>query len=370
MRLCTLRDEADLREIWRVCFGDPPTYIDYFFENRFDPQNTVCLEEHGRIPAAMHIVPYEVDVRGGEFPTAYLVGVATMPEDRMRGLSKELIREGLRLCRQRGYRFSHLYPFLHSFYARLGYGVANRRKLASLRASQAILLPQPYKVRPMDGDDASAALACYRRFMEGKNGYVIRSSMEGRLKEHLLESPAVAALYPNGDMAGYCLCYFENGVLIADEMVYDSPEALESLAAAMGSLQKPEGEIRFTLPEWEALPENWGGSAQTEDYAMARIIHLDGLTVPAPESATGDVVLRVFDDFLPEQAGIYRAIATDGQVTFTRYEKGAPQCEMDIRPLSQMVCGNLPPEVRPGGEGEKALFQMLPALPCLLFEKY
>ena len=121
----------------------------------------------------------------------------------------------------------------------------------------------------MDGDDASAALACYRRFMEGKNGYVIRSSMEGRLKEHLLESPAVAALYPNGDMAGYCLCYFENGVLIADEMVYDSPEALESLAAAMGSLQKPEGEIRFTLPEWEALPENWGGSAQTEDYAMA-----------------------------------------------------------------------------------------------------
>ena len=83
MRLCTLRDEADLREIWRVCFGDPPTYIDYFFENRFDPQNTVCLEEHGRIPAAMHIVPYEVDVRGGEFPTAYLVGVATMPEDRI-----------------------------------------------------------------------------------------------------------------------------------------------------------------------------------------------------------------------------------------------------------------------------------------------
>ena len=178
----------------------------------------------------------------------------------MRGLSKELIREGLRLCRQRGYRFSHLYPFLHSFYARLGYGVANRRKLASLRASQAILLPQPHKVRPMDGDDASAALACYRRFMEGKNGYVIRSSMEGRLKEHLLESPAVAALYPNGDMAGYCLCYFENGVLIADEMVYDSPEALESLAAAMGSLQKPEGEIRFTLPEWEALPENWGAA--------------------------------------------------------------------------------------------------------------
>lgn len=107
-----------------------------------------------------------------------------------------------------------------------------------------------------------------------------------------------------------------------------------------------------------------GGQRQTEDYAMARIIHLDGLTVPAPESATGDVVLRVFDDFLPEQAGIYRAIATDGQVTFTRYEKGAPQCEMDIRPLLEWSAGNLPPEVRPDGEGEKALFQMLPALPA------
>lgn len=208
MRLCTLRDEADLREIWRVCFGDPPTYIDYFFENRFDPQNTVCLEEHGRIPAAMHIVPYEVDVRGGEFLTAYLVGVATMPEDRMRGLSKKLIREGLRLCRQRGYGFPISIPFCTPFTPGWGMALPIAGSWPLCVQARQFCCPSPHKVRPMDGDDASAALACYRRFMEGKNGYVIRSSMEGRLKEHLLESPAVAALYPNGDMAGYCLCIF------------------------------------------------------------------------------------------------------------------------------------------------------------------
>jgi predicted acetyltransferase len=368
MRLCTRKDEPDLREMWRVCFGDPPTYIDYFFENRFDPYNAVCLEEDGRIPAAMHIVPYEVDIRGNAFTTAYLVGVATLPEYRMRGMSKALIREGLRLCRQRGYRFSHLYPFLHSFYARLGYGIANRRLLASLDAERAELLPHPIKVRAMSLNDADAALDCYRRFMAGKNGYVVRSSMDGRLAEHLLESPALAAVDSRGNMAGYCLCYMEDGVLTADELVFGSPGALSSLLHAMGALAG-ETEMRFTLPEGETPPEEWGIKTRVEDYAMVRIIHLDGLNVPAPMSVAGEVVLRIRDAFLPEQEGVYRAVARDGRVTFTRCGE-TPEGEMDILLLSELVCGNPPLGFQPKGAGEKALFQMLPTRPCLLFEKY
>jgi GNAT superfamily N-acetyltransferase len=52
---------------------------------------------------------------------AYVVVVATLPEYRNQGLMARLLKESLKILKQRGICITHLYPFLHAFYERFGF---------------------------------------------------------------------------------------------------------------------------------------------------------------------------------------------------------------------------------------------------------
>jgi len=45
------------KELWKLCFGDPEWYIDFYFANRYKKDETLVLLYNGEIIAMLTLMP-------------------------------------------------------------------------------------------------------------------------------------------------------------------------------------------------------------------------------------------------------------------------------------------------------------------------
>lgn len=111
---------SDLKSIWKVCFGDKDSYIDFYFEHRFEKNHILVWKEEDRIVSMIHLFPTQLVSKEKFIEIMYVYGVATMPQWRGKGLAKKLLNYAKEY-------FSVpllLVPASHSlfqYYAKLGY---------------------------------------------------------------------------------------------------------------------------------------------------------------------------------------------------------------------------------------------------------
>lgn len=113
-------DVPALREIWAECFGDSEVYLDFYFRNRFIPEDTLIVREEGKPVAMLTLMNVTANGRKG----FYIYAVATLPDFQGRGLQRKLSRYAEEIMRQRGGSFCCLVPgeeSLFGFYEKLGF---------------------------------------------------------------------------------------------------------------------------------------------------------------------------------------------------------------------------------------------------------
>lgn len=124
IRLATASDADRLKRIWHTCFGDPEQYIEFFFQNEFDPQKTVVFEADGQACSMFFLLDSTVWISGAEHQAAYLYAAATLPEYRSRGFMGRMIQFSGELCRAMGKGYIVLVPAsesLFDYYSRFGF---------------------------------------------------------------------------------------------------------------------------------------------------------------------------------------------------------------------------------------------------------
>jgi hypothetical protein len=90
IRMAKTKDKKAFIDLWRICFEDSPAFVDWFFENRFFPEYSACVEIDGVLVAAMQSMPLPLWVRGMSVPGAIVVAVCTHPDFRGRHLMKNM----------------------------------------------------------------------------------------------------------------------------------------------------------------------------------------------------------------------------------------------------------------------------------------
>ncbi|TGE31574.1 GNAT family N-acetyltransferase [Desulfosporosinus sp. Sb-LF] len=125
VRLAQEGETVCQKELWKRCFGDPDSYIDFYYANRYKEDETAVLLHGGEILAMLTRIPVETmtpDKRS--FNTVMLYAIATHPEYQRRGFATQLIDFSNEYLRSGKKELSVLVPAnrqLADFYRKQGY---------------------------------------------------------------------------------------------------------------------------------------------------------------------------------------------------------------------------------------------------------
>ena len=124
-----------LKQLWADCFQDPPAYAEFYFANRFRPEEMFVWLDGGEPGAMLSILPCEI-MLGGEYrPAQYVYAVATREDLRGAGVSTSLLEYANTRLERKGRPITFLVPAsedLTGFYERRGYRSAFSLKSAEL----------------------------------------------------------------------------------------------------------------------------------------------------------------------------------------------------------------------------------------------
>lgn len=176
VRIAEQRDKADFRRLWKICFGDSDAFCDWFFENRFCPSYSVCLEQDGEIRSCMQAFPYTILIRGKEVKGAMLCGVSTHPNHRKKGYMGKIFSYTMEVLREKGIAVAvHTPAVLESYFSFGHETVADACYLAAKEIPSYAKKEDAYFLK---GEERIRAYPCYQEFASHYSGIIQRTEKD------------------------------------------------------------------------------------------------------------------------------------------------------------------------------------------------
>ena len=326
-RRATEADRKSIEALWAYCFEKPDEpFFQWYFSRVCQMDDVVVAEENQHIAADLHLRPYTLNLRGNSMPVDYMVGVATHPAARGRGIASKLLKNSFRISRSRGKSAVILMPSDASFYMPLGCSFyVQQWERSAAPEWLARIGEKPEKAMTVSSPDEWHILASvYEKFTERRNGFTQRDEKTWRtFIEGQLNEGYIAVTGDETGPTGY-LCYGIDGRrLIANEMAYVSDRGRRGLYAFMaghrGSIDRctwyePLDDCSFYY--WPNGAEHTYIENRTFPFMMARITDpvgvIDGL--PCEKQIHGEYSFQLVDPVLSENNGIYMVRADEGEI--------------------------------------------------------
>ena len=305
-------NEADilqLKKLYELSFDDSPEYVDYFFNCKTDLDRVVFRKWNGKIVSALHLIEKPFSLRGAEFCCPFIVAAATLPELRGKRLLEGVMADAFRRIDRDGGSFTVLYPFSHSYYLKYGFATYTGRAEKVLDGTGT----RQVKAVPCGKERAETFAEIYRKFSDGKTGFVLRDvkwfgkqweewNADGN-KTYLLytDRPVAYLAIGKGGVAEYCGDF----------------EDLNSLPLKGLKVELPYG---------------------TLEGDQVRIVNPQRLMEKITYDGDGIVEFFLKDEFYPENTGGYRLTVTNRQGKLIRTET-SEKTVIDVATFAQIVFG-------------------------------
>ena len=246
-KICSVEDKPFLRGLWKECFGDSDSFLDFYFDKRFYPEFTVCTIEDSKVVNAMYSLPVNMRIRGNIVPAAMLAGFSTDKEYRGRGYMSGAFKMLINNLSNNGIAIAPHTPVIHERYFNFENYTSTDTKFISGIAEKPKIMPVGVNFGRMV--EVGRMFCAYSNFANKYSGTLARSIADFRLKFDDLESDGGEFIIAEkkGKVGGYALYY--NGIesLSAIEVVYCEEEIAESLCQALAFIadNKP---LKIKLP--------------------------------------------------------------------------------------------------------------------------
>lgn len=368
--------EGDLPEMARIhsaAFpGAPLTLDDRIRHFREDPR--LALEDHwvchrgGTLVGIFALYNFRMLRRGKVIPTGGIGGVAVSPEARKSRIAYLMMARAVEIMEQNSTPLSILYPFRHSFYRRLGWGLVGQVKLYRLDPQNIPLFSEREHTFPvLTTGQQEEVMRCYRRAAEIGNGLLERPDpvwYERVFKNALCyawRSP------DSGAVEGYLTYGYDpfppekSFITAADinimDYVWNTPEALRGLLGFL-SAQRDQARIIY-LPDQSGLDlehiltdprmpdgvHDWRMGAETAHIGsnlMGRIVQLRRVFAAGGfGDGEGRVIFKIKDNLNPRNSEPLTVGFKGSSVEFPVVGSAPVTMECDIATLSSVYWGAL-----------------------------
>ena len=128
IRPSRIGDEAGLKTLWQVAFGDSIEQIDAFFDSLYQPGMAIVWDAEGTIASALYLLDAGTTPTsgGGSLSTSYSYALATLPAYRGQGIGSQVTRATIAHSFDLGFDCNVICPAeesLFPYYMGLGYTV-------------------------------------------------------------------------------------------------------------------------------------------------------------------------------------------------------------------------------------------------------
>lgn len=326
--------------------------------SRYNFSHIILAEYSGEPVGTTTVFPAQMWLSGVPLDVGAVASVTVLPEFRRNGIAAKMMEFAIMRMFAEGRALSALFPFLHKYYSRFGYGVIGNVHAYRFHTANLTVFEEGHRVRPFQPDDLPMMRVMYKGQLTWHNGWFTRSN--ARWDDIIAHYPHIM-VYEHDDMIegyySYELKEDQRGQseLHIKEFFAGDDAAYRGLIGYLAAQNEAEI-IEYLAPPdtlfQYALRQPWADEGQNRGWIFNDLCHvtpgLMGRIINLPTALTsrfytrgksGERVLQVTDPLIPanEEPLVFRVV--DGRAETRPAEGADPQIRLDIGTLSQILCG-------------------------------
>ncbi|MDO5009979.1 MAG: GNAT family N-acetyltransferase [Intestinibacter bartlettii] len=223
-------DKDQIVSLWNYCFEDGEDFVKYYFENVYDKNNTIIIEENDDVLSALQLNKYKIDLRNREYDVSYVVGVSSKPEVRGFGYMKKLMSHTLEELYKNGEIVSLLMAIDYRLYKRYGFDHCYDQIQYNIKTDDLSGFRVTSRLRKVDFEDSKLLAEIYKTAMKSLNGYALRD--EAYFNRFIKEIESENGyIYVDEENKSYISYYIQGDTFFVRELIYNNISSLKSMLA-------------------------------------------------------------------------------------------------------------------------------------------
>ena len=339
-------DKDQVVSVWNYCFEDGEDFVKYYFENVYDENNTIIIEENDEVLSALQLNKYTIDLRDNKYDVSYVVGVSSKPEVRGLGYMKHLMTYTLEELYKNGEIVSLLMAIDYRLYKRYGFDHCYDQIQYNLRTDELLGFRLSSKLRKATFEDAETLSRIYTNAMESLNGYAVRDKayFNRFIKEVSSES---GYIYIDEENNSYIAYYIQGDTFFVRELIYNNISSLKSMLAYIYNhntqckktvINAPvDDKIKLIIAnlktcEIKLIPFMAGRVINFEKY----IESLNSCNIDTQKINNKYIKIKVIDKYIKQNNSVFKISVCDNKIKIQRVEEDY-DIELDINSITQLA---------------------------------
>lgn len=339
-------DKDQVVSVWNYCFEDGEDFVKYYFENVYDENNTIIIEENDEVLSALQLNKYTIDLRDNKYDVSYVVGVSSKPEVRGLGYMKHLMTYTLEELYKNGEIVSLLMAIDYRLYKRYGFDHCYDQIQYNLRTDELLGFRLSSKLRKATFEDAETLSRIYTKAMESLNGYAVRDEayFNRFIKEVSFES---GYIYIDEENNSYIAYYIQGDTFFVRELIYNNISSLKSMLAYIYNhntqckktvINAPvDDKIKLIIAnlktcEIKLIPFMAGRVINFEKY----IESLNSCNIDTQKINNESIKIKVIDKYINQNNSVFKISVCDNKIKIQRVEEDC-DIELDINSITQLA---------------------------------
>lgn len=343
------RHRDEIYAMWQRNFHDPVPYADFYFAEVYGNNDILLNVTEGEedqnlkgsdvpeikaaemlnapensaqvIRGMLHLNPYTLTVRGRDMNAHYIVGVATDEQFRRQGVMRELLAETFSRLRRSGESFTYLMPADENYYLPFDFRFGIRQLEQEIECFGKAVPPEQERFSFQAGLPEDLEEVCRMENDRREKQFAVCTRitpdyLRRMEKEVRSDFGRLVTAYRNGVYAGRFVMGAENDCMVLSQVVYAGTEDRQEFlheALLYSEREYHYGRYQLILDEtWKEelrAPGNYQGvrllPVREKKIIMFRILDLEKTGTDLCSDVEAACRIRVRDDFLKEQDGVY-----------------------------------------------------------------
>lgn len=338
--------KSEIMKIWHECFpGDSPAWRRMFFDAAYvdDEALTATDPETGTIVSSLLLLPYSMTFYGRVPGVAYIYGAGTLRKYRARGHMSRLMRQALREAAERGDTFVTLIPARKSlapYYGKFGFSTVFFARPERYTALHRFPTVGAYDVLPAD---YPLLYDAFERIMSARPCCVqhTRAQFLTLMDDVRMSGTGFAAVSRAGSVEPVAMVWAEpevaSDVMRVRELLAEDDDAANAALAALKE-QYPQSPLTVLRQ-----PSNSLIGGDFVPRGMARVVNPEAALEAVAEAHPAlTLTLRLRDDILPENSGIYKISGGQLYVADAMIAGEAPDLDVTPAVLTSLLFSSAP----------------------------